>query len=87
MNLLLAHIDIMPIVYGLLIFVGIAITFHKLLSGQFVALVIDVFIFWLVFNLHGHSMTGGFAAVIAAMAAGIIFPMMIRRAYRRGTDE
>ena len=39
-------------------------------------------VFWLVFTLHGHSMTGGFAATIAALLAGVFFPRMIRGAWK-----
>lgn len=75
----LAHIDVMPLVYGLVIFVGLWSMWAKLIHGAFIALIIEVFIFWLVFRLHGGSMAGGFAAAIAALLAGNIFPRMLRR--------
>jgi hypothetical protein len=51
----------------------------KLVNGAFIALTIEVSIFWLVFSLHGGSMAGGFAAAIAALLAGTIFPRMLKR--------
>jgi hypothetical protein len=51
----------------------------KLIHGAFIALAIEVSIFWLVFSLHGGSMAGGFAAAIAALLAGNIFPRMLKR--------
>ena len=84
MNILgfLGHIDLMPIVYGVIMFVALAYSWHKLCSGRLVSVGIDMAVFWLVFNLHGHSMTGGFAAMIAAALSSIFFPMIARRAFR-----
>lgn len=82
MNAFLAHLDIMPLIYGVLMFFGLAYTWHKLLRGQIVSVGIDMAVFWLVFSLHGHSMTGGFSAMIAAALSSIFFPMMMRRAFK-----
>jgi hypothetical protein len=75
----LAHIDAMPMVYGVVIFIGLWSMWVKLVNGAFIALTIEVAIFWLVFSLHGGSMAGGFAAAIAALLAGTIFPRMLKR--------
>jgi hypothetical protein len=82
MNVFLAHIDFMPFFYGILMFAGLAYTWHKLLNGQIVSVGIDMAVFWLVFSLHGHSMTGGFSAMIAATLSSIFFPIMMRRAFK-----
>lgn len=79
MNVLLSHIDWGPIVYGLVIFVGLLIMWFKLIGGRFLSLFIDIGVFWLVFTLHGGTMTGGFAATVAALLAGTVFPMLVRR--------
>ena len=82
MNAFLAHLDVMPMIYGLVMFIGISVLFQKLVSGHFLSLAIDIGVFWFVFALHGGSMTGGFSAMIAALLAGITFPWMLRRAFR-----
>ena len=74
--------SIEPILYGLVIFVGLLITLNKLLNLQILSFVCDVAVFYLVFSLHGHSMTGGFAATIAALLAGVIFPHLIRKKFK-----
>lgn len=83
MNVFLGHIDFMPIVYGVVMFMGISILFQKLLTGRFLSLAIDIAVFFFVFGLHGGSMTGGFSAMIAALLAGITFPWMLRRAFKQ----
>ena len=75
----LAHIDIMPLIYGVVIFIGLFAMYSKLIHGRYFALVIEVAVFWLVFSLHGGSMAGGFAAAFAALLAGAFFPRMTRR--------
>ena len=82
MNAFLAHLDLMPLFYGVVMFLGLAYTWHKMLRGQFISVGLDMFVFWLVFTLHGHSMTGGFAAMIAAALSSMIFPWMARRAWK-----
>jgi hypothetical protein len=59
-------------------FLGIAVMWWKLTHGHFLSLIIDITVFALVFKLHGGTMSGGFAAMIAALLAGIFLPLMIR---------
>lgn len=75
----LAHFDVTPLVYGIVIFIGLWSMWAKLTRGKFLAFGIEVFVFWLVFSLHGGSMTGGFSATFAALLAGFILPRTLRR--------
>lgn len=76
MNVLLMKVDWMPLVYGLIMFIGIWIMYYKLINGKWKSLFWDIAVFTLVFKLHGGSMAGGFSAMIAALLAGVIFPWM-----------
>lgn len=75
----LGHLDLAPLIYGFVVFIGLWSMWSKLVSGKFTAFAIEVFVFWLVFSLHGGSMTGGFSAAVAAILAGLIFPHSFRR--------
>ena len=79
MNVSLSHFDLGPLFYGVVMFLGIAIMWWKLSTGRWLGLVVDVCVFALVFKLHGGTMAGGFAAMVAALLAGMILPMMVRR--------
>lgn len=79
MNIGLGHLDFGPIVYGVIMFFGIAILWWKLTRKHWLSLSIDIIVFALVFKLHGGTMAGGFAAMIAALLAGLFLPIMIRR--------
>lgn len=79
MNVLLSHLGLEPIIYGLVIFLGLLSMWWKLTNGKWLALGIEIFIFVLVFKLHGGTMSGGFAATIAALLCGTIFPILMKR--------
>lgn len=70
----LGHIDVGPLLYGVVIFVGLYSMWHKLITGRWFSLVVEVAAFVLVFKLHGGTMAGGFAATVAALLAGVVIP-------------
>jgi hypothetical protein len=67
---LLGHMDLMPLFYGIIMFLGIWSMWHKLTTGRLGSFAIEAGVFALVFTLHGGTMAGGFAAMIAALIAG-----------------
>ena len=75
----ISHIDLGPLFYGLVMFLGIAVMWWKLTTGRWVGLAIDIGVFGLVFKLHGGTMAGGFAAMVAALLAGMLLPMFLRK--------
>ena len=78
-NAMVGHIDWGPAFYGVIIFLGIWSMLIKLKAGMWLAFFSEVFVFWLVFTLHGGTMAGGFAATIASLIAGVVLPLMFRR--------
>lgn len=74
----LLHASLEPLFYGVIIFLGLLSMVYKLKKMMILAFFAEVFVFWLVFSLHGHSMTGGFAATVASLLAGITIPLMFR---------
>lgn len=79
MNIGLVHIDFAPLIYGVIMFLGVAVMWWKLTRGLWLSLVIDIGVFVLVFKLHGGTMAGGFAAMVAALLAGMFLPLMMGR--------
>lgn len=67
---LLGHVDFTPVIYGVLMFLGIWSMWFKLTHQNIRGFLIEAGVFTLVFMLHGGSMSGGFAAMIAALIAG-----------------
>lgn len=66
----LGHLDIAPLLYGLVIFAGLWSMWAKLKHARYAAFAVEVGVFILVFKLHGGTMAGGFAATVAALLAG-----------------
>ena len=67
----LSHLDVGPLFYGIIIFVGLMSMWTKLVNFRLLAFSVEAFVFWLVFALHGGTMTGGMAATVASLLAGI----------------
>lgn len=63
-----------PVVYGVVILIGIATLWYKLVRGRIGSFLTEAGVFWLVFSLHGGTMTGGMAAAVAALLAGFVLP-------------
>ncbi len=78
MDIFLRHLDLGPLLYGLIMFVGLSVVWWKITRGMWLSVAIDIAVFVVVFKLHGGTMQGGFAAMIAALLAGLVFPMMLR---------
>lgn len=71
MSAFLAHLDFMPLFYGVIIFLGIYSMYWKLTHGRVFNAIVELAVFILVFKLHGGTMAGGFAATVAALLAGL----------------
>lgn len=77
--LTLFHGSFEPLLYGGVIFLGLLSMWYKFTHGKWAALIIEIATFTLIFRLHSGTMNGGFAATVAALLAGQIFPLMLRR--------
>lgn len=75
----LGHIDMMPLVYGVIMFFGLWSMWHKLQHGKYFAFTVEVCVFILVFKLHGGTMAGGFSAMVCALIAGSVFPSTLKK--------
>ena len=67
----LLHGSLEPLLYGALIFLGLSSMYWKLRTGRYLGFAVEASVFWLVFTLHGGTVTGGLAATVAALLSGI----------------
>lgn len=74
----LGHIDVGPLLYGVVIFLGLYSMWWKLTHGRLLGFIVELTVFILVFKLHGGTMAGGFAATVAALIAGVVIPFTLR---------
>lgn len=82
MDVFLKHIDMGPLLYGIVIFIGLYSIWWKLTHSRFFTAVIEIAVFILVFKLHGGTMAGGFAATVAALIAGVVIPLSMPKGWR-----
>jgi len=78
MNVLLSHVDLQPLFYGVIIIIGILVVISHVMLGKFGAVVLDISLFILVFWMHGGSMNGGMAAAVAALIGSMAIPGLIK---------
>ena len=69
----LGHIDMMPLFYGIVMFLGMWSMYHKLTHWNVFGFLLEAGTFFLVFTLHGGTMAGGFSAMICALLFGSFF--------------
>lgn len=74
----LGHIDMGPLLYGVVIFLGLYSMWWKLTHKRLLGFIVELTVFILVFKLHGGTMAGGFAATVAALIAGVVIPFTLR---------
>lgn len=76
---LFGHMDLLPFVYGFMIFVNLFILAYKFKKRMILSFIIDIAVFWAIFNMHSGSMTGALAALIAATFSSMFLPLIFRR--------
>jgi len=78
MNVLLSHIDMAPVFYGVLLLIGVYSLMYKLMRGNFVAFAVELGVFYIVFKMHGGTVLGGLSAAICALLVGLTFKLFVR---------
>lgn len=79
MDVFLKHIDMGPLIYGVVIFLGLYSIWWKITHNRIMPAIIEIIVFVIVFKLHGGTMAGGFAATVAALIAGVVIPLTFKR--------
>lgn len=79
----IVHASMEPIIYSFVITYGLCSMAKKVQQKRYFAFIVEVAIFALIFMLHGHSVTGGFASTIASLIAGNIIAKMLEPVFNR----
>lgn len=70
----IAHLDVLPLIAGVLYALGLYSVWHKWLNGRYIGAIVEIAIFALFMKMHGGTLTGGMGATIAALIVGSLFP-------------
>lgn len=74
----IGHAAMEPLIYGIVIILGLIILIAKFALGAWESFFLDIFIFAAVFAMHGGTMKGGMAAAVAALIGGIVIPPLLK---------
>ena len=69
----LGHIDLLLLLYPLALALGVLSLVHKWTHRKYLAFFVEGITFCALFAMHGGSVHGGFAAVVAALIVGSLF--------------
>lgn len=79
----IVHASMEPLIYSFVITYGLCSMAKKVQQKRYFAFIVEVAIFALIFMLHGHSVTGGFASTIASVVAGNMIAKMLEPVFNR----
>lgn len=83
MGVLLSHIDLGPVFYGVILAIWMLIVVLHLLNGNILAVIIDIVAFTIVIKIHGGTLTGGMAATVCGLIVSLVIPIMLKRYFGR----
>lgn len=81
MGIGVAHLNVLPFIYAIALVAGFFSVWNKLTIVLLLIALAEIGFFAATFMLHGESMTGSLAAVLAAMGVGYILKRRHMRKY------
>ena len=81
MGIGVAHLNVLPFIYAIALVAGFFSVWNKLTIVLLLIALAEIGFFAATFMLHGESMTGSLAAVLAAMGVGYILKRRHIRKY------
>lgn len=81
MGIGIAHLNVLPFLYAIALVAGFFSVWNKFATGLLWIALTELGFFAATFMLHGGSMTGSLAAVLAAMGVGYVLKRKHMRKY------
>jgi hypothetical protein len=78
-NVFLSHLNFMPFMYGIVLFVSTALIIKNVMSGQIVRAAGVALCIWVGFKMHGEAADTRMAVAIAALLLDLAWPLLFRR--------
>ena len=76
MNVFLSHINMMPFLYGIILFVSAFLVIRNLARGRIVQAIAVSAILWVGFQMHGHHVESRMGVAIAALLLDLTWNWM-----------
>jgi len=76
MNVFLSHINMMPFLYGIILFLSAFLVIRNLARGRIVQAIAVSAILWVGFQMHGHHVESRMGVAIAALLLDLTWSRM-----------
>jgi hypothetical protein len=79
MNLFLTHLNYMPFIYGVVLFLSTVMIMRNFASGQILRGGAVVLVLWIGFSIHGDASDTRMGVAIAALLVDFTWPLFFGR--------
>jgi hypothetical protein len=76
MNVFLSHINVMPFLYGVVLFLSAFLVIRNVVRGRIMQAIAVSAILWLGFQMHGHHVESRMGVAIAALLLDLTWSWM-----------
>ena len=79
MNLFLTHLNFMPFIYGVVLFLSVLLVIRNFANGEIIRGASVVLVLWVGFEMHGDASDTRMGVAVAALLLDITWPLFFRR--------
>jgi uncharacterized membrane protein (UPF0136 family) len=79
MNVFLSHINMMPFLYGVILFLSAFLVIRNIARGRIMQAIAVSAILWVGFQMHGHHVESRMGVAIAALLLDLTWSWMFPR--------
>lgn len=79
MNVFLSHLNFMPFIYGVVLFLSAFLVIRNLMNGRIFQAIAVSAILWLGFQMHGHHVESRMGVAIAALLLDLCWSWLMPR--------
>lgn len=76
MNVFLSHLNFMPFLYGIVLFLSVAMIARNLLNGEFMRAIGVALVLWIGFKMHGDQSETRMGVAIAALLLDLTWALL-----------
>lgn len=79
MNVFFSHLNFMPFVYGIVLFLSVAMIMRNVMTGQILKAIAVGAVLWIGFKMHGEQAETRMGVAIAALLLDLTWSMLLPR--------
>lgn len=79
MNIFLTHLNWMPFIYGIVLFLSVVLIIRNFMTGQLIRGLAVIAVLWIGFSMHGDAADTRMGVAVAALLLDITWPLFFGR--------